>query len=1205
MRTKISELLLFLAFFISSIAVSQTVDLPQRYSGNHTALEKLAEKLNEQWRKDSLQAIEMGFPFLIDAGEKTYTLKSISNNLPIYVGITTQGEIQSYFGDDLWSAPYNVTGAGLPAGMWEAFESGGGALPNPSNGNLQTNGLAPSRVFIGNVGSISSHATNVALRLGGDGSTDPLSGLGIAKATNIYTWDVSNIESELAQFATSLLVSNHSYAQIRGRTSPISITLNSVTQSVNWWSESNVGKIEDFGFGRYSFDDGVLDLIAYYAPYHCIVKSAGNDRGASGATPVTTFKTVDNGATYTFDTYSTPVPEVDGGSDGFDCIPQGTTAKNAFIIGACADIAGGYTGPSDVNVMSFSSFGPTDDGRLKPDFVAPGAGGTSFSAPNVSGSIVLLQEIALNNLGYVLFSSTIKALLAQTAFEAGNAGPDYKHGWGLINPKGAADMIINADGTNKIVEEYLPNGQTKKYYAYVSTPADVATTLAWTDPDGTPATRTYGPSDLNNTMPMLVNNLNITIKEISTNLVTSPFVLNPANPNNVATTGTNSVDNCEKIKKASAPAGWYEIEVSHSGTLKDENGNTSGQTFSLVMSGFDVYSCLQEGAVTFSTIWSSGIWSAGVPTIASDVLITENLALTSNLSVDNIVIKAGATINLGTFDLTINGSLISEGNVEVTGTGSAVFAGSAAQGICGDVVFNHAELNNTNGLTIGNSEGLTSIKDVLSLTAGTVTSNSRIRLYSTSDIGKNAYAQIHNGAGSVSGNIYVENTVQGSSGWRNIASPVNTTIIDLLEEQDQYNIANGGGSVYRWNAASSQWVAPSSENDLFDATSPYTVFFGTSVVGSNSYVFNSMPLTCRLFGVPNNGAVNNTLAYHNGSGGSFVSIDKDGWNMIANPYPENLDWDVINNHADFGTTNINGSYYIWDANQNKYLTHNGTIGDAELGGKIAPMQGYYVKLNNTGAASSTAFDFDNTMRTTVKAQFLKTAPEQVILAITNLANQEKDRTYIAFEQAATRDFDSQFDAYQLKFNPITSALIYSGEFQGADSTILAINTLPVAETNYVIPVFVEAPNAGLFSVKLDTATIDTNWEVYLINVQDSTQYDLRQANAAINYLPNDNPHRFWLLINPSAVGISQFEAQINTPKVWLNESGIEIRYNLPASEVEIKVMNAAGQLLYQSCNQQGTAFSIPAGDWNDIQGVIVVELISREGRFVQRLTNIR
>ena len=64
--------------------------------------------------------------------------------------------------------------------------------------------------------------------------------------------------------------------------------------------------------------------------------------------------------------------------------------------------------PEDVVMSSFSCWGPTDDGRIKPDVVADGVGvlssvsssntsysslsGTSMASPNASGSLLLLQD---------------------------------------------------------------------------------------------------------------------------------------------------------------------------------------------------------------------------------------------------------------------------------------------------------------------------------------------------------------------------------------------------------------------------------------------------------------------------------------------------------------------------------------------------------------------------------------------------------------------------------------------------------------------------------------------------------------------------------------------------------------------------------------------------------------------------------------------
>ena len=69
---------------------------------------------------------------------------------------------------------------------------------------------------------------------------------------------------------------------------------------------------------------------------------------------------------------STAYREPDGGTDGYDCIGNRGVAKNILTVGAVKDIPAGYSTPADVIIEDYSGWGPTDDGRIKPDIVANG-----------------------------------------------------------------------------------------------------------------------------------------------------------------------------------------------------------------------------------------------------------------------------------------------------------------------------------------------------------------------------------------------------------------------------------------------------------------------------------------------------------------------------------------------------------------------------------------------------------------------------------------------------------------------------------------------------------------------------------------------------------------------------------------------------------------------------------------------------------------
>jgi hypothetical protein len=87
-----------------------------------------------------------------------------------------------------------------------------------------------------------------------------------------------------------------------------------------------------------------------------------------------------------------PKPATDGGANGFDCLPQSQVAKNTLIVGAVNDVTIDPYGNADVSAASFSSSGPTDDGRVKPDVVANG--------------VALTSSVASGDTAYASFSGT-------------------------------------------------------------------------------------------------------------------------------------------------------------------------------------------------------------------------------------------------------------------------------------------------------------------------------------------------------------------------------------------------------------------------------------------------------------------------------------------------------------------------------------------------------------------------------------------------------------------------------------------------------------------------------------------------------------------------------------------------------------------------------------------------------------------------------
>jgi hypothetical protein len=519
--------------------------------------------------------------------------------------------------DDVWpggGGGFFLSGSGTTLGELAIWDGGGVRTTHQEFSGRVTQMDSP--------GGTSYHSTHVAGTMIGEGVVSSAKGMSFQGTLAAYDWDSD--DSEMASAAAGgLNVSNHSYGYATGWY---------YSGDWYWFGDISVSTVEDYGFGFYSPEAEAWDEIAYDAPYYTIVKSAGNDRNDYGPGP--------GGGHYVWDgswVWSTDTRDPDGGSDGYDCVSWNGTAKNIISVGAVNDIPGGYADSSDVDMSSFSGWGPTDDGRIKPDLVANGVSlysctdtgdsdyatysGTSMSSPNLSGSLnLLLRHYEATHGGTTPLASTMKAVLIQTADEAGPyPGPDYMFGWGLMNTLKAAELI-QADSTDQghIIEDALADSETHEYYITSDGVDPIRISLAWTDPPGTPPSPSLNPTTI-----MLVNDLDLRLEHVSTSTVYDPYVLDPSNPEDAATTGDNVRDNSEQVYLDSPASGTYLVTVTHKGTLADDQVYSIASSLPLGPGGDT------EAPVVTVTVPNGGeVWDIG---LAYDITWTaiDNVGVTS------------------------------------------------------------------------------------------------------------------------------------------------------------------------------------------------------------------------------------------------------------------------------------------------------------------------------------------------------------------------------------------------------------------------------------------------------------------------------------------------------------------------------------------------------------------------------------------------
>ena len=432
----------------------------------------------------------------------------------------------------------------------------------------------------------SIHATHVTGTMMATGINPAAKGMSF-RTPGILAYLFNNDISSITAAASELLLSNHSYGTICGWY---------LDGNANWYFYGNHGDTADYKFGYYDNNAASLDNVAFNAPYYLVVKAAGNNRNVNGPLVDSNYYYYDNNGVQVQSVRTVGLSN----NDSYKTIGTSSNAKNILTVGAVNGIPNGYKTAADVVMTPFSSWGPTDDGRIKPDLVADGLNvlscsaandsayttlsGTSMATPNVTGSLFLLQDYysELKN-GAFLRSATLKGLAIHTANEAGTyPGPDYRFGWGLLNVAKGAEVIKAAVVSNNattsphlMYENVLNNGQTYTLNVVASGKNPITATICWTDPEGSVVTN----NKLNNHNIELVNDLDIRITKGGKTYY--PWVLNPNVPAAAATKGDNHIDNVEKIEIDDVvPGQVYTITVSHKGTL------TNGlQAYSLFVSG--------------------------------------------------------------------------------------------------------------------------------------------------------------------------------------------------------------------------------------------------------------------------------------------------------------------------------------------------------------------------------------------------------------------------------------------------------------------------------------------------------------------------------------------------------------------------------------------------------------------------------------------
>lgn len=589
---RLSLWLVALSIATGTTALAQRGSTPMR--ANTKALQRIATSAEKDYKTNRAKALELARArgWVIEKSYKDGTHISLQGldaaGLPIYyITYNNSNSAATTKTDQLWaggSLGLSLNGSSSSVANKLAIWDGGRVRAS----HQELKGRITQK---DNARTDNDHATHVAGTMIASGLNPLAKGMAFGYKS-LQAYDFNGDEAEMAAAAKDLLVSNHSYGSITGWRYNPDRKGTAEDPYWEWWGNPDVSRDEDYKFGFYDDGAAAWDEIAYNAPYYLIVKSSGNNRNENGpAVGQPYFQRNSNGSFKLIESRPASLSP----NNEYDIISTTGTAKNILTVGAISSISDGYNQPSDAKIAPFSSWGPTDDGRIKPDVVGNGISvlstaatndrsyqvlnGTSMSSPNVAGTMLLLQEHYANlKNGSFMRAATLKGLAIHTADEAGTQpGPDYVFGWGVVNAELAAQVISNTRNNHLLQERTLAQGQTQTLEVTASGAGPLKVTISWTDPQA--AVTAIGSNVLNNRAPKLINDLDVRVSGNGKNYM--PWTLNPAAPTNAAAPGDNIVDNVEQILVADAvPGKTYTITIRHKGTLQQ-----GPQAYTLAASG--------------------------------------------------------------------------------------------------------------------------------------------------------------------------------------------------------------------------------------------------------------------------------------------------------------------------------------------------------------------------------------------------------------------------------------------------------------------------------------------------------------------------------------------------------------------------------------------------------------------------------------------
>lgn len=588
--------------------------------------------------------------------------------------------------------------------------------------------------------------------------------------------------------------------------------------------------------------------------------------------------------------------------------------------------------------------------------------------------------------------------------------------------------------------------------------------------------------------------------------------------------------------------------ISGGGTANFNGGVQVNKTGGSLTLGQDI--SVQSGLTVSAGIFDVSNHSL---TLSGSIVNSGTLSFGTGGSLGTLII-AGTTSVSGTAPsfghLTVNGSLSSSGTLNVAGNVSnngslsvsgINFNGTSPQTVSGTLnlttltVSSGSNVSNLGTINMDAAAGIVTLAGTGTFDAGSGGTNT-LRLQSTSLSNGARVATLPN-PDRFTGNVTIERYITAPEDWEYLAFPVSSPNVGMLKDDISVTgnfsdaspvggnvVSSSSPSIYYLNAG---WQAVGS-----GGSTASTSLSGTVGYSIWSYISSNVRLDV-------DGEI--------GKGPKGVAI-RSGDNLIPNPYPSAIDWDLVNVT---GANLSSNTIYVRTAN-GQYASYSGGMatGNHPLGGgwggQLATGQAFWV----LGAGSGTlTFQEDDKTSST---NFVREVQPKDFIRIRLNKDTLSDDAIVHFKETATIGKDVEFDAPK-KLNDLALNI---STYNDDPSNHFAINGVPFIGCEFTAKVRLGANNPeGNYSLSFeDLSSMTTGYDIVLLD----------KYLGASEAIDEGAVYPFTVTSDPSSSGASRFELVFTSPSIDQSRVlDMESNVNCGDGALTITIQNSQPSINYQ------------------------------------------